>query len=216
MFSTLSVHYQSITIYRFGRPATDGYLLYETCVIWTFLIFEKLYYWILLFHILMILELFDFLIILLLDFTIVHFLLWALTLFEIFFRMLRKLLCFWQRMLASPKKIWKSCRYILYSYGNQTRCFNHQRRSGSPAGTVFNLMETKPDALITKGDLATLKVQFVNYLVTPVLNADPTITPLKFSENAKEENAFDEYPLYRANYSYVCIQIQYLISLFSG
>ena len=74
-------------------------------------------------------------------------------------------------------------------------------------------METKPDALITKGDLETLKVQFVNYLVTPVLNTDQTITPLKFSENAK---TFDEYPLYRANYSYVCIRIQHFITLFSG
>ena len=28
-----SVHYQSITKYNFGRPATDGNLLYETYVI---------------------------------------------------------------------------------------------------------------------------------------------------------------------------------------
>ena len=35
MFSTYSVHYQPITKYRFGRPATDGNLLYETCVSWS-------------------------------------------------------------------------------------------------------------------------------------------------------------------------------------
>ena len=34
MFDIFSVHYQSITKYRFGRPAADGNLLYETCVIW--------------------------------------------------------------------------------------------------------------------------------------------------------------------------------------
>ena len=33
MFSTFSVHYPSITEYRFGRPATDGNHLYETRVI---------------------------------------------------------------------------------------------------------------------------------------------------------------------------------------
>ena len=32
MFTTFSVHYKSITKYKFGRPATDGYLFYETCV----------------------------------------------------------------------------------------------------------------------------------------------------------------------------------------
>ena len=32
MFSPFSVHYQPITKCRFGRPATDGNLLYETCV----------------------------------------------------------------------------------------------------------------------------------------------------------------------------------------
>ena len=31
MFSTFSVHYLSITKDRFGRPATVGNLLYETC-----------------------------------------------------------------------------------------------------------------------------------------------------------------------------------------
>ena len=33
MFSTFSVHYPSITEYKFGRPATDAYHLYETPVI---------------------------------------------------------------------------------------------------------------------------------------------------------------------------------------
>ena len=32
MFFIFSVHYQSITKYRFGRPATNGNLLYESCV----------------------------------------------------------------------------------------------------------------------------------------------------------------------------------------
>ena len=32
MFSTFSVHYPSITEYKFCRPATDGYHLYETPV----------------------------------------------------------------------------------------------------------------------------------------------------------------------------------------
>ena len=41
MFSTFSVHYQSITQYRFGRPATDGKLLYETCDISTVSILPK-------------------------------------------------------------------------------------------------------------------------------------------------------------------------------
>ena len=31
-FSTFSVHYPSITEYKFGRPATDAYHLYETPV----------------------------------------------------------------------------------------------------------------------------------------------------------------------------------------
>ena len=32
MFSSFSVHYPSITEYKFGRPATDAYHLYETPV----------------------------------------------------------------------------------------------------------------------------------------------------------------------------------------
>ena len=32
LFSTFSVHYPSITEYKFGRPATDAYHLYETPV----------------------------------------------------------------------------------------------------------------------------------------------------------------------------------------
>ena len=32
-----SVHYQSITEYRYGRPTTDGNLLYETCVTMQFI-----------------------------------------------------------------------------------------------------------------------------------------------------------------------------------
>ena len=32
MFSTFSVHYPSITEYKFGRPATDAYHLYEAPV----------------------------------------------------------------------------------------------------------------------------------------------------------------------------------------
>jgi len=33
IFSNFSVHYPSITEYKFGRPATDAYHLYETPVI---------------------------------------------------------------------------------------------------------------------------------------------------------------------------------------
>ena len=40
MFSTFSVHYPSITEYRFGRPTTDGNHLYETPVISLFLHFS--------------------------------------------------------------------------------------------------------------------------------------------------------------------------------
>ena len=43
MFSTYSVHYPSITEYRFGRPATAGNPLYETPVIRSSFSCEKVY-----------------------------------------------------------------------------------------------------------------------------------------------------------------------------
>ena len=43
LFSTFSVRYPSITEYKFGRPATDGNLLYETPVIWCYIFKVDLY-----------------------------------------------------------------------------------------------------------------------------------------------------------------------------